>query len=219
MRISFCILTSGHSHELKIVGGKELVILYPAKSYTSSNFLSQGCKILPQSQTKFERPLAQTPRKNCIIYASYSQERKIHDQRLAKRPFLKGLILQTLLHPSLVYLCNKSVCWLSPLIQLYCRPDLHLEIFRVATRRRILLFLGCQSQSTSHLQRTLGLQCFVAHWFSRSLTNHLSFLQVNNPFKPLFLFREHLEAKFISHHQLWHFCFHWKTAEIWARSW
>jgi len=58
MKISFCILTSGQSHELKTVGAKQLVLLCPAKSYTSSNgkgtdrgVLSQGCKILLQSQS------------------------------------------------------------------------------------------------------------------------------------------------------------------------
>lgn len=100
---------------------------------------------------------------------------------------------------------NKSMRSPSPLIPLCCRPGLHVEIFRDTSRRGVLLVLGCQSWSMSHLQRTLGLKLFVAHWFSWLLTNHLSFLQVNNPFKPWLLFRERLEAKFISHHQPWHF--------------
>lgn len=130
----------------------------------------------------------------------------IYDQHSAKRHFHRGLIVQPLLHLSLVYLCksDKSMLSLSPLTPLCCRPGLCLEIFRDISRRGFLLVLGCQSWSMRHLQRTLGLK-FLAHWFSWSLTNYVSFLQVNNPFKPQLLFREHLEAKFISHHQPWHF--------------
>lgn len=127
MRKSLCILTFGHSHELKTVGAKQLAALYlPTSSSgkgTKGDFYHKVAKYSCKANEVWA-PAGSEPRIKWIIYALHGQDKRkklkpgsdVHNQPFVKHLLHGGLFLQPSLHPSLVRNSRRSMCSSSPLI-------------------------------------------------------------------------------------------------------